>query len=102
MEALASGVPCIISANTGHLDLTSDEHNIVLHHQIACRPTASFAGTDGWGESSVDEIVEALEFAYTRRDEARRRAANAAAVMAHGSWHHQIDRLFASVGDLLT
>ncbi len=101
MEALASGVPCILSANTGHLDLTSDEHNIVLMQQAACRPTPSFGGTEGWGESSVDEIVEALEFAYRQRDEAQRRAANAAAVMAGASWHHQIDRLFDAVTDVL-
>jgi len=101
MEALASGVPCILSENTGHLDLTSDDHNIVLHRQGACRPTPSFRGTDGWGESDVDEIVEALEFAHANRGEAQRRAANAAAVMANGSWHHQIDRLFAAIGDVL-
>jgi hypothetical protein len=28
-------------------------------------------GTDGWGESNVDEIVAALEFAYANREEAR-------------------------------
>ena len=27
--------------------------------------------TEGWGESDVDEIVAALEFAYAHRDEAR-------------------------------
>ncbi len=102
MEALASGVPCIIAANTGHLDLTSDEHNLVLHRQDLCRPTPCFSGTDGWGESSVDEIVEALEFAYVQREEVHRRATRAAAVMAGASWHNQIDRLFDVVGDLLT
>ena len=101
METLASGVPCIMSENTGHLDLTSDDHNIVLHRQGACTPTPSFGGTDGWGESDIDEMVEALEFAFQHRDEAQRRAANAATVMASGSWHHQIDRLFAAIGDVL-
>ena len=101
MEALASAVPCILSANTGHLDLTDQDHNIVLTRQDHCSPTPSFRGTDGWGESSVDEIVEALEFAYQHREEAQRRAANAAAVMANASWQHQVDRLYAAIGDLL-
>lgn len=101
METLACGVPCILSENTGHLDLTSDEHNIVLHRQSACRPTKSYQGNDGWGESNVDEIIEALEFAYTQRTECLRRAANAAAIMANAAWHFQIDRLFAAVGDVL-
>ena len=102
METLASGVPCILSENTGHLDLTSDDHNIVLHRQGVCLPTGTYGGTDGWGECDVDEIVEALELAYTQRDECLRRASNAAAIMANASWHHQIDRLFAAIGDVLS
>jgi glycosyltransferase involved in cell wall biosynthesis len=101
MELLACGVPCILSENTGHLDLTSDEHNIVLHQQTPCRGTPTFGGTEGWGESSVDEIVEALEFAYACREDVQRRAANAAAVMARASWRDQIDRLFDTIGDVL-
>lgn len=101
METLASGVPCIISANTGHLDLTSDEYNIVLRRQDPCRSTSTFGGVDGWGESSVDEIVEALEFAYVHREETQKRAGIAAQRLADTSWHHQIDRLFDSIGDVL-
>ena len=72
MEAMACGVPVILSANTGHLDLIREE---------ACFPLADQAAVAdpegrrrGWGESSVEEIVEALERVHADRALARARA----------------------------
>jgi len=101
MEALALGVPTILSANTGHLDLVDDSRCFVLRRQSAVRATASFRGVDGWGETSVDEAIEALEMVYANPDEAARRAANAAAWMRGLSWDSQIDKLYASIDDLI-
>src|SRR5262249_32102656 len=63
-EAMACGVPVIMAPNTGMLDLVSDGNCIALTHQT---PITDFApsGTEGWGESDVDEIVAALERLYT-------------------------------------
>ena len=88
MEAMACGVPTILSANTGHLDLLG-AHCYPLTKQLAVPgPTSMFRGTDGWGESDVDEIVEVLESVYTRRQEARERGEQAAAYMRNHSWGH--------------
>ena len=72
MEAMAKGIPTILSANTGHLDLIGDDSCFALTRQ---RPVAGLPGiaTDGWGESDVGEMVETLERAYADRDEAGRR-----------------------------
>ncbi len=82
MEAMATGVPCILSANTGHLDLLQEDHCYPLTLQ---RPVVGgcplYRGYQGWGESDVGEIVELMEHAYTHRGEARTRAARAAAWM---------------------
>ena len=96
MEAMAKGVPTILSANTGHLDLIGGDTCFALTRQ---RPVAGLPGiaTDGWGESDVDEVVETLERVYADRDEARRRGAAGAARMANLSWPTQIDRLLAEV-----
>ena len=51
-----------------------------------------------WGESSVDEAVEALEAIYTDRAEARRRAARGAATLAKLSWQHQTSLLLDAIG----
>jgi glycosyltransferase involved in cell wall biosynthesis len=59
MEAMACGVPVVLSANTGHLDLirpgicqTLDDQRSVVDPD-GCRT--------GWGESSVDELVARME-----------------------------------------
>jgi tetratricopeptide (TPR) repeat protein/glycosyltransferase involved in cell wall biosynthesis len=101
MEALAAGVPTILSANTGHLDLVDDSRCFALRRQGQSRATPSFRGVDGWGETSVDEAVDALEAVYANSDEAARRAANAAAWMRGLSWDAQIDKLFDAISDLV-
>jgi glycosyltransferase involved in cell wall biosynthesis len=64
-EAMACGVPVIAARNTGMLDLLTDDNCIMLRHQtpVAVDP----AGTRGWGESDLEEIDAALEFAYQDR-----------------------------------
>jgi hypothetical protein len=94
-------VPTILSANTGHLDLVDDSRCYALRRQGVSRTTPSFRGVDGWGETSVDEAVEALELVYANPDDAARRAANAAAWMRELSWDAQIDKLHAAISDLI-
>jgi glycosyltransferase involved in cell wall biosynthesis len=65
-EAMACGVPVILAANTGVLDLVGDGNCLPLRRQAPIRNFAG-SGTDGWGESDVEEIVEALERLYTDR-----------------------------------
>ena len=72
MESMACGIPTILSANTGHLDLIYSHICYPLPHQGRVKPTAHFPGVEGWGESDVAEVVEALEQVYTNREEAKR------------------------------
>ncbi len=91
METMACGVPCILSDNTGHKDLIDGDNCFVLETQ----DTVTMPGfeTDGWGESSVDEIVEQLEAAYQDRD--RREAVGQAGAdfMVPWSWKNKIATL---------
>ena len=94
MEAMASGVPCILSANTGHLDLIEDDN---------CYPITNQAEISGlpyakdWGESSVDEIVELLCRVYANKHEARLRGEQGTKFMQDWSWEKRtkylIDRI---------
>jgi len=87
MEAMACGVPAVLSANTGHMDLSANDTCFTLDRQT---PVVDRDGSRiGWGESSVDELVEALERIYTDHTEAQRRRANALAFV-HGerTWRH--------------
>jgi glycosyltransferase involved in cell wall biosynthesis len=91
MECMACGIPTILSNNTGHLDLVSSHGTYPLNRQGPV--IAPEKGTEGWGESDIEEMVEALEMVWRDRSEANRRAAIAAAAMADWSWHHQIGKL---------
>jgi glycosyltransferase involved in cell wall biosynthesis len=97
MECMACGIPTILSANTGHLDLISEEVCYPLAHQTP-RASATFKNIAGWGESSVEELLELLERIYQDRDNARQRGRAAAAAMAKISWENQIARLLQEVG----
>ncbi len=93
MECLACGVPTILSANTGHLDLLRMGVGVPLQRQGRIEGAAY----TGWGASDPDEIVEALEAVYQRPEESRARAAADAAVMARLTWAAQM----ATLADLL-
>ena len=85
-EAMGCGVPVIVGDNTGMKDLITEDNCVALLDQ---RPVTGFPGTDtmGWGESNVDEIVEALEMLYGDR-ERRKRIGDTASrwVSTHRTW----------------
>jgi glycosyltransferase involved in cell wall biosynthesis len=80
MEAMACGVPTILSANSGHLDLLQDGTALALADQ---RPIAA---VPGWRESNVEEIVAALETLYTDRARAAAIGAAGAKLLAGLTW----------------
>src|SRR5690606_17471184 len=95
MEALASGLPCVLSANNGHLDLIGggapDAHCYPVTRQT---PTAiGPAGSGHWRDSDIDEIVERLEQIYQDRAEAARRGKTAAAFMQDWNWRNKVNQL---------
>ncbi|HYK79256.1 MAG TPA: glycosyltransferase family 4 protein [Micropepsaceae bacterium] len=63
-EAMACGVPVILAANTGVKDLIAEGNSLALTRQRTLRDYP-LAGTEGWGESDVEEILEALERLYS-------------------------------------
>ncbi|WP_448662919.1 glycosyltransferase family 4 protein [Sphingomonas sp. CJ20] len=69
MEAMACGVPTILSDNTGHRDLLGSGGALPITRQY---PVDDPHGRRrGWGESSVEEIVAHLETLYADRESAR-------------------------------
>jgi glycosyltransferase involved in cell wall biosynthesis len=94
MECMACGVPTILAKNTGHLDLLAEDTGFVLEEQS---PTPwGFAGVrsiEGWSDSNIDEIEEALERAYVDRANARRMGLKAAEFMNGYTWAQTSRRL---------
>lgn len=98
MECMACGIPTVLSANTGHLDLIQSDNCFALERQG--RVPGGQASTVGWGESSVDELVEVLERVYRDRAEAARRGALGAAFLSGLSWRRQTEALLAAIGEI--
>jgi len=65
-EAMACGIPVIAARNTGMLDILTDENSFPLRRQSRVIPINDL-GTEGWGESDIEEIVAMLEFTYQNR-----------------------------------
>jgi glycosyltransferase involved in cell wall biosynthesis len=80
MEAMACGVPTILSANTGHLDLLRDDAALALTDQRA------IASAPGWRESNIEEILAALEALYADRAKARQIGAAGAKLLSGLTW----------------
>ncbi|NEQ50316.1 MAG: TIGR03032 family protein [Leptolyngbya sp. SIO3F4] len=93
MECMACGVPTILSANTGHLDLIDSDCCYPLQHQAPVTPYDQLVGVEGWGESDVDEVLEHLERVYCDRTEAKQKGTAAAHLMQDWTWEKQMGKL---------
>lgn len=94
MECMACGVPCILSANTGHLDIIADGACLPLSRQDAVVAPVPDVSTRDWGESSIDEILERLEDVHSDRERARMVGRRGAAFMTGFSWATRAGALF--------
>lgn len=63
-EAMACGVPVILAPNTGVKDLIAEGNSLALTRQQPVRDYPH-AGTEGWGESDVEEMLDSLERLYS-------------------------------------
>jgi glycosyltransferase involved in cell wall biosynthesis len=97
MECLAMGLPTILSANTGHHDIINASHCWPLLNQapVIRHPAGLFV--EGWGESSLEEMLDALEEIYSDRKEAERRGQKAASFMRNWSWAAQVRNLAEAI-----
>jgi glycosyltransferase involved in cell wall biosynthesis len=98
MEAMACGVPMILSANSGHLDLIEAENGYPLTRQAPLPGIeAGVDGLAGWGESDVEEILAALEAAYADRTAARKRGLKGAKTLAKLPWSRTAAEMKAAI-----
>lgn len=100
MECLACGIPTILSANTGHLDLLRTP-GIAIPMTRQGKVASPGIDTTDWGETDIEEAVEALESVWRDRAAAQAMGARAAAFMAGMDWKRQTDLLLRAIEPLL-
>jgi glycosyltransferase involved in cell wall biosynthesis len=94
MECMACGVPVILSRNTGHLDLIDGETCFPLNDQSPLDGhRAGIGSVPGWGESSVEELVDTMQRVFDDPPAARRRGQAGAASIAHLTWKRTATQL---------
>ena len=86
MEAMACGAPTILARNTGVTDIITPDNCIALERQSPVLAGPPGWGCDGWGESDVEEIVEALERLYFSADLRRSVGQAGSAFMQERTW----------------
>ena len=101
-EAMACGVPVILANNTGMRDLVDTDNCVPLSSPGPVAAERGW-GTDGWGETRVEEIVAALETLYTDSQMRKRLAARGAAwiLERHRTWNDHAAQLKAHLLSLL-
>lgn len=97
MEALALGLPTILAANTGHLDLIETVPCLALSRQAPVTPLMAEDGVVGWGDSDPDEIADLLERSYDRQSEMAQMGAEAARAMQDWSWEKRMDQMISAL-----
>ncbi len=85
MEAMACGLPVILADNTGVRDIIRDDNCIPLRRQSPAQASGPM-GVEGWGESDVEEIIDALERLYASTELRRKTGVAAAAFMKDRTW----------------
>lgn len=99
MEAMACGVPTYVAYNTGQKDIVDLMGAEPLRSQKSVKATPDMNTVIDWGESDVDEVVEAFERVYTNRAEAKEKAARVAEGMKAWEWGPLNEKLLQIVCD---
>lgn len=87
MEYMACAKPVVASNNTGHKDIVNDDNALLLKHQAPYNILDANGNLFGrWHESSLDEIVAQLEYAYHHRDELQRIGRQAGEDLKRFTW----------------
>ena len=100
MEAMAMGLPCVISANTGHLDLIGEDRCYPLFDLRPVSPFPPYREVEGWREPSIEETLERMEEIYQDRAKAKKKGEEASKFLNKFSWSNQIDHLLSEIDAL--
>ena len=93
MEYMACGKPVVATYATGHTDVLSDNHALLLKENKPFHLMHRNRLWADWVEPSLDELVAEIEYAYFHRDEIIRIGKNAGEFMKEFTWEKSAETL---------
>jgi len=70
MECMASGLPCVVSYNSGHRDVVTPETAKLLRlYEFMQVRNGTGKVSAQWHDPNLEELIESLEWAYTNREQ---------------------------------
>lgn len=93
MEYMACGKPVVATYATGHTDVLSDNHALLLKENKPFHLMHRNRLWADWVEPSLDELVAEIEYAYFHRDEIKRIGKNAGEFMKKFTWEKSAETL---------
>ena len=98
MECIAAGLPTVLSGNTGHLDLADDATMLSGQGRVPVG-CPFYRDMTGWGETSVADLVAAMEQGYAQRHAPRAAlAARGREFAARCSWRENARQMLRVLG----
>jgi len=101
-EALAVGVPCIVTNATGHKDLTGRIDYPCKDLNLNCGKTFVYKQGDlevgNWHECCLDEVLSNLEAAYQQREALRASRKEISDFGMQFTWNKSADKMSAILG----
>lgn len=94
-EYMACGRPVVASNWSGHADVITSQNAFELNPvaPVICRYGGNISGV--WFETSVEQILEQLEIAYSNRELLRQKGAEAARITQKLDWQQAAEQFYA-------
>lgn len=97
MEYMACGKPAIASYNTGHRDVLTEANSIMLRHMTPLSISDSQRTIAQWFEPSLEEVFEALDWAYKNTTALTKIARQAGRDMAKNTWRRSAEQFYGLI-----
>ena len=92
IEAMATGLPTIVAANTGMLDYSDDRYNYTVKHSHmspAIRYPRDWGDVGNWYEPDFEDLKAKMLHVFQNQAEARQKG-DAASEWVHSEWNYDV------------
>jgi tetratricopeptide (TPR) repeat protein/glycosyltransferase involved in cell wall biosynthesis len=97
MEYMACGKPVIASYNSGHKDVLTENNSIQLKEMKKFNLFAGQTMLADWEEASLDEIINAIEFAYHNNEKIKNIGKKAGEDMKNFTWEKTAESFLSQI-----